>query len=254
MTHRGMPGWRDLAHHAAAFILKGRGLYEDGTGARHRVTAGSLILSFPGQAHFYRPVANSEWTEFYLIFDGPVIDLWQQQGLLCPGRPVIPGLEPVEVWARRFEGVLGPAGVLKTCPALVEICRLQELLAEVLSLRHGEGAGEGEDWLRRARALLESDIHRHASIDALASQLGMPAHLFRRRFGRLAGMSPARYRAVRTIDRACELMQTTNLLDKEIADRLGFCDEFYFSRRFREITGRSPREFRAILPAGGGTG
>jgi AraC-like DNA-binding protein len=31
---------------------------------------------------------------------------------------------------------------------------------------------------------------------------------------------------------------------------LGFCDEFYFSRRFREITGKSPSEFRAILSQG----
>ena len=113
----------------------------------------------------------------------------------------------------------------------------------------GEGDGDGE-WLGRARALLESDRYRHSPIDEIARRLKVPGHVLRRRFARLTGLSASRHRVVRTIDRACELMQTTGLLDRQIAERLGFCDEFYFSRRFREITGRSPREFRAILPSG----
>ena len=37
---------------------------------------------------------------------------------------------------------------------------------------------------------------------------------------------------------------------KEIADRLGFANEFYFSRFFRRRTGYSPREFRRLRPGG----
>jgi len=43
-------------------------------------------------------------------------------------------------------------------------------------------------------------------------------------------------------------MQGGNLTDRQIAERLGFCDEFYFSRRFKQLTGRSPRQFREELP------
>jgi AraC-like DNA-binding protein len=46
------------------------------------------------------------------------------------------------------------------------------------------------------------------------------------------------------VDRACELMQERRLTDKQIAESLGFCDEYYFSRRFKQMTGRSPRAFR----------
>lgn len=248
MTHRGMSGWRDLRHHAAAFILEGKGSYEDEAGTRHRIVPGCVVFSFPGLRHFYRPAPRTEWTEFYLIFDGPVIELWASQGLIQRTQPVLGALHPAEVWARRFESVAGPAGTLGTSPSLMEICRLQSLLAEIVCHRAGTDGSGDEAWLDRARALLESDLHRHTSVEQLAALLGMPSHAFRRRFGQLAGMSPARYRAVRTIDRACELMQATELLDKQIAERLGFCDEYYFSRRFREITGRSPREFRSILP------
>ena len=33
---------------------------------------------------------------------------------------------------------------------------------------------------------------------------------------------------------------------KDISDRLGFCDQFYFSRKFSEAHGISPRRFRQL--------
>jgi AraC-like DNA-binding protein len=250
MTHAGMSGWRDLGHHAAALVVRGRGSYADASGTRRRGDPGSLVLSFPGLRQCYRPVSGTEWTEFYLVFEGPVFELWEERGFLRREQPVVAGLTPVEVWARRFEEVLGAAGSLGASPPMVEVCRLQAVLAEALCHRGGRETQQDEAWLARVRALLESDRHRESAMAEVAAELGMPEHRFRRRFRALAGMSPARFRALRTIDRACELMQMTDLLDREIAERLGFCDEFYFSRRFREITGRSPSEFRAILPTG----
>jgi AraC-like DNA-binding protein len=65
---------------------------------------------------------------------------------------------------------------------------------------------------------------------------------------KLTGASPASYRMKRTIDRACELMQQQKLTNKEISTRLGFSDEFHFSRRFKQFTGLAPREFRSQVP------
>ncbi len=248
MTHHGMKGWRDLGHHAAAFVLQGAGRYQDLNGKDLRIDPGTLILVFPGLKHYYHPDPGTEWTEFYLIFDGPVVDLWERQGLLDRDSPVIAGLLPAEVWAKRFEGALGPSGTLATDPALIEICRLQLALAEAIrnNARPGERVVDA-DWVRRARAMLEVGVHRRSSIEAVARQLGLSSTVFRRKFTRLTGLSPSRYRTIRSIDRACELMQGARLLDKEIAAKLGFCDEFYFSRRFKEVTGKSPREFRHEL-------
>ena len=43
------------------------------------------------------------------------------------------------------------------------------------------------------------------------------------------------------------LMTERNLNNKEIAETLGFYDEFHFSRRFHQITGQSPRQFRRAM-------
>ena len=44
-------------------------------------------------------------------------------------------------------------------------------------------------------------------------------------------------------------MQEQNLTNKEIAYRLGFCDEFHFSHRFKQIMGKSPQRFRRSIPS-----
>ena len=46
------------------------------------------------------------------------------------------------------------------------------------------------------------------------------------------------------MDRACELMAQGRLSGKEIAAKLGFFDEYHFSKRFKQVTGFSPTAFR----------
>jgi AraC-like DNA-binding protein len=46
--------------------------------------------------------------------------------------------------------------------------------------------------------------------------------------------------------RACELLDTTRLPIKQIADQLGFTDPLYFSRQFRQIHELSPVQYREL--------
>jgi len=41
------------------------------------------------------------------------------------------------------------------------------------------------------------------------------------------------------------MLTEENVKMKEIAAKLGFCDEFYFSRVFRRIEGISPVQFKS---------
>ena len=248
----GVPGkgLRVLGSYALVYVIDGGGHYEDANGLKRSVRAGDLLTIFPELAHTYGPDPTTHWTELYLVFEGAMFDLWRTSGLLNPARPIL-HLEPIEHWAHRFESVLGAPRTPGAAPPLLEICRLQLALGEaLLADSTGIRAGEDADWVERACALLEADIEREADLPDLAHDLGMSYDGFRKRFQHAIGVPPARYRTARAIDRACELMQLGTLTDRQIANRLGFCDEFYFSRRFKQVTGRTPRDFRASLPRG----
>ncbi len=238
---------RILGSYAVVYLLDGGGRFRDEHGLDLRVRAGDLLVIFPDVAHTYGPGRKERWTEFFLCFDGPVFDLWRQSGLLNPAQP-LHHLEPIDHWARRFEGVLGAPRRPGHAPPLLEVCRLQGVLSEALLAGRGGLDGAEADWVDRACARLESDLERELDLDDLAYELGMSYDGFRKRFARAVGMPPARYRGTRIVDRACELMQSGSLTDREIAEVLGFCDGFYFSRRFKQVTGVSPRRFRTSLP------
>ncbi|MHB1156819.1 MAG: helix-turn-helix domain-containing protein [Phycisphaerales bacterium] len=247
---RGIPfdNLRVLGQYALVYLLDGAGRYIDARGTDRPVNPGDLILVFPDLAHAYGPAPDQHWREFYLVFRGPLFDLWRSTNLLNEHQPIL-HLEPIDHWLARFESVLSGSRQPGWSPPLLEVTRLQQVLAEVL-VGGSKSAIPNDDlrWASRACALLEADLSPSVDLHRVAGQLKINYESFRRRFTRIVGLPPARYRASRLIDRACELMQTSDMTDKQIAYSLGFCDEFHFSRRFKQILGSSPRNYRATLP------
>ena len=239
---RGVPPLRHYDSYAIVYIVAGEGSYLDERGTRAAIGPGDLILVVPQLGHSYGPGSGGVWDEIYLVFDGPVFDLWVTEGLLDIERPVR-RLEPLELWLPRLESFLERqvAG-----DQTMELCRFLSLLAEIVR----EESGPAEDWLARARSILERDLRARLLVEDVAAELAMPSETFRKRFRAAVGVPPARYRRRRRIDAACELLRYPRLTNREMADALGFADEFHFSRRFRQELGVSPREFRARLSLG----
>lgn len=67
-----------------------------------------------------------------------------------------------------------------------------------------------------------------------------------RNFRRETGMSIGEYVDSLIYREAEKLLKSTNMTAAEISDRLGFCDQFYFSRKFREKYGVSPVRYRKL--------
>lgn len=101
------------------------------------------------------------------------------------------------------------------------------------------------DALSDIKRYLEQNYDKDVSVYALASNVGYTAPYFIRKFRSLYGVTPKAYHAQLRVAKAKELLQTTDRLSREIADDLGFSDEFYFIRFFKKQTGMTPKEFRS---------
>ena len=67
---------------------------------------------------------------------------------------------------------------------------------------------------------------------------------FRKRFRQKYGISPAKFRIARRIEKAKAYLDEGELSVKQIAIDLGYPDTFTFSKQFKKITGLSPVNFR----------
>ena len=91
-------------------------------------------------------------------------------------------------------------------------------------------------------------VSDHLSVKLALSEIASAAHMavssMSIKFRRETGMSVGEYVDLRIMLCAERELLTTNRSVLDISDSLGFCDQFYFSRRFKEKYGLSPRDFR----------
>lgn len=117
-----------------------------------------------------------------------------------------------------------------------------EILVEV-SLRIREKHTESS-LLYQVQAYLENDQESGFSLPQLAEKMGSSSATLNRLFRQHLQTSPAQFRIERKIEQAKYFLQHTSLSIKEIAARLGYCNQFYFSKEFKRKAGVSPSQFR----------
>ena len=125
---------------------------------------------------------------------------------------------------------------------LMAIGSAMELL--YLMLNYSDLAWQASDLIFRARTELEKPDFRPVS--GIAEQLGVSRSWLDREFSKAFGVSPINYRRKCKLERAQIMLTGTDMTIKEIADRLGYCNQFHFTNEFKRWYGVSPRELRRI--------
>ena len=112
-------------------------------------------------------------------------------------------------------------------------------------VRHliGRGPSRG-DIAARIRQFIQQHHARDWTIDGLAGALDVSVRTMRVVFRRRYQQSDMDYLEEARLARARDLLATTELPIRKIADQVGFRDPNYFSRVFRRQVGKSPRGFR----------
>jgi AraC-like DNA-binding protein len=243
-------GPRTIFFYSLTYVLAGRCRYTEPTGSNTVFGAGDLFCCFPGIPHRIDPMPNEPFSEFWITFGGPAFDLWRDVNVLSHDRLRV-RLEPVEYWLTRFEGLFANVRA-DSWGQMMLVTALQGLIAEVLSLQKDPSVNPGDSgWIAQAKMLIDRVKHADdLDIAAVAASMDMSYSSFRRKFVSLSGMPPARYHIGKVLQAVCAYMAMSNFSNKEIAERFGFCNEHYFSRRFKQIVGETPNDYRARLQQG----
>jgi AraC-like DNA-binding protein len=237
---------RRYPSYALVCLLDGLGYYRDSRGVSQSVVPGDLIWVSPGVAHTYGPQEGHSWSEFFVVFDGPVFDLWESRKMFAVLRPV-QHLGAPNLWIERLTKVC-QASTRTANSAAAAIIDLQSILLDLIVLQT-KASQPDEEWLISAAHTIEWLSTPNESLSRIAKTFGLSYETFRKRFTRRFGVSPQRYRMRHLMQKAIVLLNEQNLSVKETAYHLGFCDEFYFSRAFRKLTGRPPSSLRKNRPA-----
>ncbi len=226
------------------YTIKGRGVFEFGSKKYELTENMGFIAMIPENSVYYLPEDSEEWEFVFLTFDGND----------C--------LRMLADYRRKFGVVLDYKDDKEICKSALEI--LDQAVAGKIDSAYKlsaitysflmqlfdnsrfltDNAGAKPKWLIDVQNYCIKNISSDVTIDDLAKLANYSRYHFMRQFAAWEGKSPYKYLIELRVKFAMQLLQTTNLSIKEIAERCGFCNIGYFSTIFKEYYSTAPGSFR----------
>lgn len=236
---------RVLDEYQLIYITKGKGVFESDNCPKVEITAGTIILLFPGERHRYKPDYETGWDEYWIGFKGNIVDnLVRRQflNLECPCLHI--GFND-NIFNLLFNIIETTKSENAGYQQLISGAVLHLLGSVHYTIKHDSMTCEGkESVVEEARILFRENINTDYTAEQVAKDLSVGYSWFRKVFKNHTGLSPGQYYIQLKIERAKELLNDPEIPIKQIAYELAFQNYFYFSTLFKKKTGLTPSEYR----------
>ncbi len=238
---------RVLREYQLVYITKGRGLFSSETTPEKQVCKGRLMVLFPGQWHTYHPYRQTGWNEYYIGFEGPVIDNLVKGGFLSKDNQVLEvGLneELVSLFFRALE--IAEADKISSQQYLGGI--VLHIVGMILSISKNKifEVGDVDQKIEQAKIIMNENVFKDIDPEELAMKLNISYSWFRKVFKDYTGYAPAKYFQELKLHKAKQLLVGTSHSVKEISFMLDYKSTEHFFSLFKKRTGFTPLEYRSF--------
>ena len=205
-----------------------------------------MFLLFPGEWHTYQPDTRTGWHEYWIGFDGRIIDDWMRSGFFTKESPVFNvGLNEELITLYKRAIIIADAQEANYQQALSGIvCNLVSM-ALYLSRNKDFKSSNIAEQINSAKIAVHENIST-ITPEELARLACMSYSKFRKMFKEYTGFAPAHYIQEVRMNMAKEMLTNTFKSIKEIAFELGFDNKDYFFTVFKKVTGITPVNYRKL--------
>lgn len=193
---------------------------------------------------FFCSEEELEWilneSESYIYKNLNVEKIWMTILQLLQKIPSFDNFSPLEFSTRRFhlyDNIEPEISFLMSAT-------LYQIIAE-FPVRKKKKISTSRE-IERVREYLEVHCTKAIRIGDVAKIFYMSPTYLTMVFRKNYKMSPKEYLMTKKIEKACELLHSTNQTVKEIAYQVGYENQLEFSKMFKKHTGKSPTEYRNL--------
>lgn len=200
-------------------------------GIKTQVNTGNIIFCHKGTTHEEWVDAGQPFESLFVSFD------WPQ----CPAD--IPAVQPDRLHrvTLMMEWLFAEQRSHTRTTPMVCQSLLEAILGQILRLwLHPD-----DDMVEKVRAYIRENMTLSIRLDDLARVAGLSKYHFIRRYSDLTGRSPMEDVRSLRIERARELIMTTNAPLKNIAEATGIANVYHLSHLFRQRVGTPPGALRS---------
>ena len=230
------------------YCVKGGGWCEL-AGRLHTARAGDLLVLLPDTPHTCGAHLSNPWTIHWAQAAGENLREYLNELGVSAQAPLVSMGEDLRL-PRLFNEVLR---TLEQGVSFLNLLHASHALAHLLAVmirqRHEQTRDTSDSVQKVAEGItyMSEHLDQPMRVSALAALANLsPAH-FSVLFKQQTGCAPRDYLHLLRIHRACQLLRSSTFNVKEIAARLGYQDQFHFSRQFKAFQGISPSEYREAV-------
>lgn len=222
------------------YVMSGKG-YLKIDGKEYAVSAGDMYIIPPSSTHLYRSDPQNPWKKIW----------FNSSGILLSELLRIYGINQKNVF-KNADGSVYLKKILKICgdktvPPEETDSRAAAVMFELvcfLANLQNKSKDETNPDALKIKSYINTNVDKNITISELSKLIFRSESQTVRIFKAAYGTTPYDYLLGQKIERANLFLQNTRLPVKEIAIKLGFCDEHYFSNLYKKRCGITPSDFR----------
>lgn len=237
---------RVLREYQLLYITRGEGCFESETTRKVKIGEGTLIMLYPGQWHTYSPDLSTDWNEYYIGFEGLVIEnLIKNSFFLKETQILSVGFH--ESLVNLFTHAIKIAKDDKIASQQHLAGVVLHILGKVLSISKNSLYDNSEAYrkIERAKIMMHENIYKEIDPEQIAEELNISYSWFRKIFKTYTGYAPAQYFQELKISKAKHLLTETTQSIKEIACQLNYNSTEHFFSLFKRKTKFTPAQYRS---------
>lgn len=235
---------RILDEYQISYITKGKGILETKDQA-YEIKAGTVFMILPGQWHRYKPDPSTGWDEYYVGFHGTYVSQIFNQPFYKNSSNAFPVGHNITL-LNSFKDIIEK--VKDEHPGFQQQTagRVMNILGEIVAVvKNQEFEGkEIEKRIKEAQCDIRERLDQSLNLEIFAQRYQMSYSYFRKLFKTYTGLSPAQYHLQLRLQKARDLISSTDNSVKDIAFSLGFESQFHFSKIYKKKFGFSPNKTR----------
>jgi AraC-like DNA-binding protein len=241
---------RILPDFALVLIARGEGFFENEREPEQAVHPGDFFCLTPGQWHRYEPTREAGWEEYWVCFNGDYPHRLQSNQEL-PAFPRLIRTAESSVLQRRLKQILEVLDSSSLTTTLGMGLRSLALFTEISSLARPLPLEPDEatapSICQQAMAQIRENLHRMVELDDIADRLGVSRRTLERHFREEASISPGDFIIRSRVERARDLIESTDMPIKSITYACGFRSTQQMIYDFHRHLGMAPGRFRRTV-------
>lgn len=222
---------------AIEFVVDGYGILEN-NGKKYEIGPKDVFLLRKGTHHKYYNLKNSTLHKIYITLSGELPEILLNQYL--PGHGYVYHNCEIEAHFRSIYKKTKSYG--ENYSDFIDEMS-PELLKLLIAVSHCS-SNEIKDIPSLMREYLDSQIYKAFSLDLMCKKFGYSKNHIINKFSEKFNITPYQYYTAKKLETVKLYLLNTNYSFSEIAEKMSFSDQQYFSSWFKSLCGMSPSKFR----------